>query len=51
MDKFNSKYYINVKEVMELSTPKCKLPRPKMKPTIFVNFDEWLPLITVEAEV
>ena len=41
MDK---NYYINVAELMKDQ----ELPRPKMKPTIFVTKDgEWLPLIIV----
>jgi len=51
MAKFNPKYYINVKEIMKLSHPKCSLSRPKMKPTILVTgWNEWLPIITIEAE-
>ena len=43
----NKEYYINVKELMELTEPRCRLPRPKHKPTIIVNHDEWLPLVVV----
>ena len=42
----NKKYYINVKELMIKA-----LPRPKLKPTVFVLDGEWLRLITVETEV
>lgn len=44
-------YYINVYDLMMIDVPKCRLPRPKMKPSVFVMEDEWLPLITVETEV
>ena len=27
------------------------LPRPKLKPTVIVNYDEWLPIIKVVCEV
>ena len=27
------------------------LPRPKLKPTVIVNYDEWLPIVSVECEV
>ena len=46
MTNINKKYYINV-----LSLMVNELPRPKMKPKIFVNGNEWLPLILVETEV
>lgn len=42
----DKKFYINVKELMIKS-----LPRPKLKPTVFVLDGEWLRLITVETEV
>ena len=41
----NQMYYINVAGLMELNAPRCRLPRPKMKPRIIVNYGEWLPLI------
>ena len=44
-------YYINVYDLMMIDVPKCRLPRPKMKPSVFVMEDEWLPLITVETGV
>ena len=47
----NTNYYINVKKLMEnqkLHTPKCNLPRPKHKPTIYVTgWNEFLPLVIV----
>jgi hypothetical protein len=46
--KKDSKYYINVAEIMQLETPRCKLYRPKLKPTIVVTgWNEWLPIIGV----
>ena len=50
-NKIDYKYYINVAKIMKVNVPRCRLPRPKMKPTIIVDHDEWLPLITVECEV
>lgn len=47
----DEKYYINVARIMNLETPRCRLPRPKIKPTVIVNHGEWLPIITIEAEV
>lgn len=45
-EKINSKYYINVASIMNLKQPRCKLPKPKLKPTILVTgWKEWLPLI------
>ena len=44
----DEKYYINVNELMQLKKPKCKLPKPKLKPTIFVTGKgEWLPLVII----
>jgi len=51
MDLIDEKYYVNVASIMKLRTPRCRLPRPKMKPRIIVDHDEWLPLVTVECEV
>lgn len=51
LNKIDEKYYINVARIMRLKTPRCRLPRPKMKPTIIVTgWNEWLQLITIEAE-
>lgn len=47
----NPAFYINVAQLMDLHAPKCRLPRPKHKPTVIVNDNEWLQIITVEAEV
>jgi hypothetical protein len=44
MKSIDEKYYINVKELMNK-----QLPRPKLKPTVFVNVDEWLPLVVVDT--
>ena len=50
--KIDSKYYLNVAKIIQLKTPRCRLPRPKMKPTIIVTgWNEWLPIISVEAEI
>ena len=46
MDKIDKRYYINVKELMDK-----RLPRPRLKPVIYVNGDEWLPLVKVSAWV
>ena len=46
MNGVDEKYYINVQELMIKA-----LPRPKLKPTIYVVDDEWLPLIKVSAWV
>ena len=48
--KIDLKYYINVSEIMLLKTPRCRLQKPTLKPTILVTgWKEWLPIITVEA--
>ena len=48
----NEKYYINVKELMNLHQPRCKLPRPVLKKkTVIVDDGEWLPLISVEVDI
>lgn len=48
----DSKYYINVAEIMQLKTPRCKLSRPKMKPTVLVTgWNEWVNIIQVESDV
>jgi len=40
----NYEYYVNVAELMKDQ----ELPRPKMKPTIFITgWNEWLPLVVV----
>ena len=50
--KFNPKYYINVASIMKLNHPRCRLPRPKMKPTILVTgWNEWLQIKTVETGI
>ena len=52
LDDFDSKYYINVAEIMQLETPRCKLPKPKMKPTVLVTgWNEWVNIIQVESDV
>lgn len=44
----DDKYHIKVKELMDLKYPKCTLPRPRLKRTIFVSgWGEWLRLIVV----
>lgn len=49
--KIDEKYYINVASIMNIKHPRCRLPRPKMKPTIMITgWNEWLQLITIEAE-
>ena len=51
LDGIDEKYYINVARIMQMKTPRCRLPRPRLKPTIMVTgWNEWLPLITIEAE-
>ncbi len=47
----NPAFYINVAQLMELNSPKCTLSRPKLRPTVIVNDNEWLQIITVEAEI
>ena len=43
----DKRYYVNVRELMVRA-----LPRPRLKPTVFVTgWGEWLPIITVEADV
>lgn len=50
LDDFDLKYYINVAEIMQLKTPRRKLQKPTLKPTILVTgWNEWLPIISVEA--
>ena len=52
LPKFNPKYYINVAEIMQLKHPRCKLSRPKMKPTVLVTgWNEWVNIIQVESDV
>ena len=36
----NEKYYLNVKEIMELHTPRCNLPRPTLKHLILLSSGE-----------
>ena len=40
MTNVNKKYYVNVKELLELQTPKCNLPRPRLKHLILVASGE-----------
>lgn len=48
----NLKYYVNVAEIMQLKHPRCKLPKPKMKPTVLVTgWNEWVNIIQVESDV
>lgn len=48
----NPAFYINVAQLMELNSPKCTLPRPKMKPTVFITgWNEWLTIVQVETDV
>lgn len=51
--KIDKKYYVNVKELMKpLTRPKCRLPRPKLKPKfIFDKIDGIVPIISIETEV
>ena len=51
--KIDKKFYVNVKEVMKpLTRPKCRLPRPKLKPKfIFDEIDGIVPIISIETEV
>ena len=45
MDK---NYYINVADLMDIHEPRCRLPRPKHKPTIYVTgWNEFLPLVVI----
>ena len=50
MTTIDEKYYVNVKEVMgnDLPSPKCHLPRPKLKG--FIEDGQFLPLITVTVD-
>lgn len=44
----NPAFYINVAQLMDLHAPKCRLPKPKLKPTIFITgWGEWLQCIVV----
>ena len=51
MIMIDSRFYVNVKKLMTeqgLPAPKCRLPKPKMKPNIFITgWGEWLPCIVV----
>lgn len=50
--KIDSKYYLNVAKIIQLKTPRCRLPRPKMKPTVFITgWNEWLTIVQVETDV
>ncbi len=41
-------YIIRVADLMEIRSPRCRLPRPKLKPIVFVTgWGEWLPCIVV----
>ena len=40
MVNVNKKYYINVREVMELKTARCNLPRPTLKHLILLSSGE-----------
>ena len=44
MENINSKYLIRVADYM-------KLPRPKHKSRFIVNYDEILPIITMECDI
>lgn len=46
--EFNPEYYINVAKIMQ---EKQLLPRPRLKRTVIVNYDEWLPIVSVESGV
>ena len=48
LPKFNPKYYINVASKMKENNI---YPRPRLKRTVIVNDNEWLPIVTVECEV
>ena len=45
----DSRFYDNVKSLMEKQ--RIDLPRPRLKPTIIVNYDEWLPIIALETGI
>jgi hypothetical protein len=50
--KKDSKYYINVAEIMQLKTPRCRLQKPRLKPTILVTgWNEWLQIKGVDTEI
>ena len=46
MHMIDERFYINVKDLM-----KNPLPRPTHTTSIIINYDELLPIITLEAEV
>ncbi len=46
LDEIDERYYINVCDLM-----KSILPRPKHKTKFIVNYDEILPIITVECGI
>ena len=51
MTGIDENYIIRVADLMKIRSPRCRLPRPKLKPTILVTgWEEWLPLIQVECE-
>jgi hypothetical protein len=50
--KKDSKYYINVAEIMQLKTPRCRLQKPTLKPTILVTgWNEWLQIKGVDTGI
>ena len=44
MTRIDKKHYVNVKELMNK-----QLPKPRLKPTIIVDHNEWLPIIKVDT--
>jgi hypothetical protein len=50
--KKDSKYYINVAEIMQHKTPRCRLQKPTLKRTILVTgWNEWLQIKGVDTEI
>lgn len=50
-ETIDDNYYINVQKLMgnntDLSRPKCKLKKPKLKPTVIYDpVDGFIPIIT-----
>ncbi|WP_407374526.1 hypothetical protein [Methanobrevibacter sp.] len=51
-DGIDEKYYINVAEIMRLKTPRCRLQKPTLKPTILVTgWNEWLQIKGVDTGI
>lgn len=48
----DEKYYINVARIMNLKTPRCRLQKPTLKPTILVTgWNEWLQIKGVDTGI